>query len=145
MKVLESFGELEWRSASIIDMDDPVLLATNKRLTGKDNFRTRPPFTAWRWKNPNSKIEQLVVESVNSFSGNVEWTIHVKETGNRNWLIETKRCREIKDSIQWDLRKFPTVGQYLEAIDPQFGKDAAEDVPRLAEHIKNYVQKHLNP
>ncbi|MEO5969823.1 MAG: hypothetical protein ABIQ95_07830 [Bdellovibrionia bacterium] len=143
IQVIESLGELAWNRMSTIDMTDLRTIVRSMKIHGRDNFRTEPSFTSWRYKNPNPRIEQLIVEAVNTFRGKVEWVIHVKETGNRNWLIETRRCRETREAKEFDLSKFPTTESYLESIDPQFGMTAAEDVPNLAEHIKNYVQKRL--
>jgi hypothetical protein len=136
--IIEKFGELKWRRTGAIAITDPMTIQINKR----DNYRTRPSFTAWRYMNPDPEVEQAIVEAVESFKGNVKWIITVKETGNRNWLIITKKAsdyqKEGKGDKEWGLAE-----NYIAEHEPEFGIAANQDVPALAKHIEEYVYNKL--
>lgn len=118
--VLKTWGELEWVRC--------------KAVCGKDERLSRPPFSAWRYKQRHRELESSIVKAVESFQGNVEWSITF--TG-KNWVIAPKRLQTIQD-----VRGYRTDGEALRALakeDPEFGKQANYDVPALADKIKETV------
>jgi hypothetical protein len=136
--ILLKFGELEWIRCGSVDFDDPVAIKHNKT----DNFRTRPSFTAWRFKDPDPKVEQAILEAVKSFKGNVEWMITVKTEGNRNWVIKPKKLAQYQKEGKVD-KAWGRVENYIAEHEPEFGIAANNDIPALAEHIELYVRNRL--
>lgn len=134
-EILGEFGEFSWERHSCIDSNDPEFNKTS-------NFRTYPHYTAWRYKNPDQEVEQAIIEAVNSFKGNVEWTISVKPFGNRNWIIETKKAFEYRKEGKVD-KEWCSVENYLAEHEPEFGLVANLDVPALAKYINKYVRNKL--
>lgn len=137
-KVLEKFGELAWAMSLSIDLDDPIAIKHNKT----DNFRTRPSFTAWRFRTPDPRIEEAIVEAVNSFRGNVEWMITVKTEGNRNWVIKPKKLAEYQEKGKVD-KEWGLAENYIAENEPEFGISANLDIPKLATHVEKYVFNKL--
>ena len=134
LKVLKSFQETEWSRCS------PVF----KEVKFYEDREKEPHCTAWRWKNPDPELDKLIVEAVESFEGQIEWEIRSRDRrpslGGTNWIIEPTRKREFFDRYK-DL--------YLGEIDrrmteekPEIGILSNQDVPKLAEHIKRYVEEN---
>jgi hypothetical protein len=111
-ETLNKFGDFAW-----VRYNDPEFSQAN-------NMEIRPYFIAWRYKNPDSKIEKAITEAINSFRGNVEWSIELKPFGNPNWLIEPKKS-------------------YLITNEYDFALVANNDIKALAEHIDKYVTNKL--
>ena len=134
IKVLKSFKETEWIRCN------PVF----REVKFYKDIEKEPHFTGWRWKNPDPQLDRLIVEAVNSFKGQLEWEIRYRDRkpslGGRNWAIEPKRKREFfekyKSSAKGELY------QLIKEKEPEIGILSNQDVPKLAEHIKRYVEEN---
>lgn len=102
------------------------------------------PLMVWRFKEPNPKIEEMIVAAVQSFRGNVEWELEPYKDQFRfgNWSLTPKRLRQFEE--EYNLKNYLEARAVLEKEEPEFGVQANYDVPSLAEHIWNYIESHLH-
>ena len=133
-KVLKSFGEIEWGGYS------PSL----DSKFANENAQKSPHHTVWRWKNPDPQLDKLIVEAVNSFKGEIEWIIRFRDRkpslGGRNWIIEPKRKQEFYDEHQ--SLDYHALTKLIMEKEPEIGILSNKDVPQLAKHIQQYVEKN---
>jgi hypothetical protein len=133
-KVIKSFGEIEWGGYSP-SLDSEFI---NK------NTQKSPHHTVWRWKNPDSQLDKLIVEAVNSFKGEIEWIIRCRDRktslGGTNWIIEPKKKQEFYNEHQ--SLDYHAIAKLIIEKAPEIGILSNKDVPHLAEHIKQYVEKN---
>ena len=134
LRVLESFGKLDWAVRGPSIKKDDVF----------EDVARNPHSTFWRWKNPDPELGKLVVEAVESFRGQVEWTISSRERrpslGGRNWGIRTLREEQLSKERK-DLN-YVEIDQLIREKEPEIGILSNQDVPKLAEHIKQYVEEN---
>ena len=105
-----------------------------------------PPVTVWRYKDKDETRDQLIMDAVKSFNGNIQWTISFRDREKlpgRNWSITPKRFEEFLDEIKDNSEIIDAKGAFSVA-EPEVGKSANRELPELAEHIKNFVQKGLS-
>jgi hypothetical protein len=135
---LKSFGETEWtRGALVIQNDDDW------------NY---PPVVAWRYKEKDEKREQLIVDAVETFKGNIQWTTTFRDRERlpgRNWSIMPKRFKEFLDELKNNRDIIKTTGALsaegaFAVIEPEVGETANREISQLAEHIKKFVQARLS-
>jgi hypothetical protein len=130
--VLRLFSEIDWaKSGSIIRDDDDWNI---------------PPDVVWRYKEKDERRDQLIVDAVESFSGNIEWTISFRDRERlpgRNWWIAPKQYRDFLDEIKDNPDIVNAKGAFA-AIEPEVGEAANREIPQLAEHIKKFVQARLS-
>lgn len=129
--VIEKFGEIDWGSYS------PIIK--------KEEDWKYPPVTVWRYKDKDEKRDQLIVDAVESFNGNIKWAISFRDRERlpgRNWSIAPKRFEEFLDEIKDNSDIFDVKG-FFAATEPEVGKAANKELPELAEHIKRTVQAEL--
>lgn len=125
-EVLQFFGEFEWGRGSVI-------------VHGEDDL-TFPPFLVWRYKKKVLLLENLIVEAVNSFAGNIDWEI---ELSGQNWSITPRKAEEFvreHDEFRTDIEAMKAFA----GKEPELGKTANQELPKLAAHIKIVVQKGLS-
>lgn len=112
INILKSFGELAWLTYTP---------ATKEYGIHQDKTE-ESHYTCYRWKDPNPQLDKLIIEAVESFEGQIEWRIHSRQrthsSGGINWTIEP-------------LKK-----------EPEIGIKSSQDLPKLAEHIKKYVEEN---
>ena len=132
IEVLESFGKIEWAKCS------PAIQEVNLF----DEAEKNPHSTVWRWKNPDSQLDRLIVEAVNSFHGQIEWEIssrkRIPKLGGMNWVIQPRRKKQF-----FNEHKSLSLGEINRSIrekEPEVGILSNQDLPKLAEHIKRYVE-----
>jgi hypothetical protein len=134
LKILKLFGETEWSRFS------PVVRENN---LSKDIYKI-PHFTLWRWKNPNPELDKSIVEAVNSFEGQVKWKINSRERisklGGTNWGIEPLRVTQVSNEFK-DLN-YSEIEELIAKEEPGIGILSNQDVPKLAEHIKRYIEEN---
>jgi hypothetical protein len=124
MDVMQKFGELAWGKCGGIN--------------GIEDNLKYPPVIVWRFKESQPGLELTIKKAVESFKGNVEWEIQF--TG-RNWVIAPKRVREFQEQ-----RGYRVDVESLSALaneEPDFGREANEDLPGLAEKIKKIINVTL--
>jgi hypothetical protein len=121
---LQLFGEIEWGRSGII-------------IT-KDNNWNYPPSVVWRYKDRVEKVEKAIVKAVNSFQGNVKWTIIFS---GRNWSISPRSLERFLEDTEFEPGVDPDA--VFASQHPEIGLMANKDLPQLAEHIKKTVQEAL--
>jgi hypothetical protein len=132
MEAMKSFDEVEWgKYGPAIDdgETDPY-----------------PPVTVWRYKEKDERRDQLIVNAVESFNGNIQWTISFRDRESlpgRNWSIAPKRYEEFLNEIK-DNPDIINAKEAFAAAEPEVGKAANQEIPDLAEHIKKFVRKGLS-
>ena len=131
-QAIKSFGELEWGGFS------PSL---DSEFDNEDAQKI-PHYTIWRWKNPNPQLDKLIIEAVNSFEGDIEWTIRFRDRksslGGRNWVIEPQKKQEFYNKHQ--SLDYHSLTKLITEKEPEIGILSNKDVPKLAKHIKQYVE-----
>lgn len=105
LDVLGAIDEIEW--ARCVGGDDPL----------------RPPFVAWRFKNPRQDVEAMIAEAVVAYSGPTEWTIN---KGERNWVIEPAKFRQFARNFRLDTEASQRFGIEFPAETQAALYDAAE-------------------
>jgi hypothetical protein len=134
LKVIKSFQETEWSRCSPIIKEFNLYKDKEKELH----------HTAWRWKNPDPQLDKLIVEAVNSFEGQVEWQIRFRERkpklGGTNWIIETVKEHQFLEQYR-DL-ELNEIKKLIAKEEPEIGILSNQDLPKLAEHIKRYVEEN---
>jgi hypothetical protein len=129
--ILELFGKVEWGSTGVIIEND-------------DDWKY-PPVILWRYKEKDERRDQLIVNAVKSFSGDIQWTISFRDRESlpgRNWWITPKQFEEFLDEVKDNPDIIDTKGAFADA-EPEIGKAANQELPDLAEHIKRFVQQGL--
>lgn len=118
--ILEQFSKLEWARWGNIRDDEEQL-----------NF---PPVMVWRFKEPKEILERKIVEAVENFEGNIKWKIFQSD---KNWVLEPERVRTFieEGNYRVDSHAFADMAK----LEPEIGKAANEELPRLAEHIRNVL------
>lgn len=133
-KVLKSFGEIEWGGYS------PCL----DSKFADEYAQKSPHHTVWRWKNPDSLLDKLIVEAVNCFEGEIEWIIRSRDRrpslGGKNWIIEPKKKQEYYAQNQF--LEYHTINKLITDKKPEIGILSNKEVPQLAKHIQQYVEKN---
>jgi hypothetical protein len=138
LEAMENFDEVEWGGygPAIDDGEtDPY-----------------PPVTVWRYKEKDERRDQLIVDAVETFNGNLQWTTTFRDRERlpgRNWSIMPKRFKEFLDELKNNPGIIDAVGALnakgaFAVIEPEVGKTANREIPQLAEHIKNFVQGRLS-
>lgn len=124
INVIRDFGELGWSRGSVV--------------IKKEEDLKHPPVIAWRYKEPNPKIEQAIVDAVNSFPGSVDWEIRFC---GRNWVIAPRRVREFRETREFkvDIEALRTLANE----EPKLGEMANKDISRLAEHIRKTIEAKI--
>jgi hypothetical protein len=105
-----------------------------------------PPVTVWRYKEKDERRDQLIVDAVESFNGNIKWAISFRDRERlpgRNWWIAPKRYKEFLDEVKDNPDIIDTKGAFA-ATEPEIGEAANRETPQLAEHIKKFVQAGLS-
>ena len=124
INVIRDFGELGYSRGSVV--------------IEKEEDLKHPPVIVWRYKEPNPKIEQAIVDAVNSFPGSVDWEIRFS---GRNWIIAPRRVREFRETR--DFRIDVEALRVLADEEPKLGEMANKDIPRLAEHIRKTIEAKI--
>jgi hypothetical protein len=122
--VLKLFGEIEWGRSGII-------------IT-KDEEWNYPPTVVWRYKDRAEIIEKSIVNSVNSFHGNVRWAIIFS---GRNWSILPRELERFIEDTEFE--SGVDAHAVFASQNPEIGLMANKELPQLAEHIKKTVQEAL--
>ncbi|MBP0036039.1 MAG: hypothetical protein J7524_23230 [Roseofilum sp. Belize BBD 4] len=117
IEVLQEIQEIEWGKCNSIE--------------GVEENLYYPPIIVWRFKNSNQTIESLIVKAVESFQGNVDWEI---TKTRKNWVISPKKIREFQEQKKY--RIYTEALSDLSEKNPEFCRQANEDVPALAQKIK---------
>ena len=134
LRIFESFEELEWAG----------FRSATEEVNFFEDTKKNPHHTVWRWKNPDPELDQLIVEAVDSFKGRVEWQIRSRERmaklGGTNWIIETVKERYFLEKYK-DL-DLDEIKRLIREEEPEIGILSNQDVPKLAEHIKRYVEEN---
>jgi hypothetical protein len=121
---LQSFGEFEWGKGGIAIRED-------------EDWNC-PPSVVWRYKDRVEKIEKSIVKAVNSFQGNVNWTIVFS---GRNWFITPRKYQRFLEDTEFEPGVNPRA--VFASQNPEIGLMANKELPQLAEHIKKTVQEAL--
>lgn len=124
LNVIKCFGELGWSRGSI--------------AIKKEEDLKYPPVIAWRYKEQNPKIEQAIVDAVNSFPGSVDWEIRFC---GRNWVIAPRKVREFRETHEFKVDV--EAWQALANEEPKIGEMANKDIPQLAKHIKKSIEAKI--
>ena len=135
--VLDSFGEIDWGRNGIIIRED-------------EDWKY-PPVVVWRYKEKDEKRDQLIVDAVETFNGEIQWTTTFRDRESlpgRNWSIMPKRFKEFLDDLKNNREIIKATGVLsaegaFAVIEPEVGKAANKELPELAEHIKRTVQAEL--
>jgi hypothetical protein len=135
---LKSLGETEWTGGTLVMQKD-------------DDWKC-PPVIAWRYKDKDERRDQLIVDAVESFNGNLQWIITFRDRESlpgRNWSIMPRRFKEFLNELKKnpgliDPDLFISSERAFSKIEPEIGEIANQEIPQLAEYIKNYVQKELS-
>jgi hypothetical protein len=128
--VLELIGEIEWTGGAFVIQKD-------------DDWRC-PPVVAWRYKDKDERRDQLIMDAVESFNGNLKWIITFRDRERlpgRNWSIMPKRFKEFLDELKEnpeliDPNLFISSERAFSKIEPDIGEIANRELPQLAEYIK---------
>jgi hypothetical protein len=133
MDVIQIFGEIEWGRGGI--------------NVEEDGDWSYPPVVVWRYKEKDERRDQLIVDAVESFNGNIQWTISFRDRERllgRNWSIMPQRFKEFLHEFKFDPDVFISAERTFSGIEPDVGKAANREIPQLAEHIKKFVQARLS-
>jgi hypothetical protein len=136
--VLRLLGKIDWGRSGII-------------IRENDDWKY-PPVIVWRYKDKDEKRDQLIVDAVESFNGNIQWTTTFRDRERlpgRNWLIMPKRFKEFLGELENNRGIIDAVGALdaegaFAVIEPEIGEIANREIPQLAEHIKEFVQARLS-
>jgi hypothetical protein len=137
-EALKLIGETEWTGGALVIQ--------------KDDDWKYPPVVSWRYENKNERRDQLIVDAVESFNGNLKWIITFRDRERlpgRNWSIMPKRFKEFLDELinnpgMIDSDTFISTERAFSRIEPEVGEIANQEIPQLAEHIKKFVQAGLS-
>jgi hypothetical protein len=135
---IQGFGTIEWGRGGI--------------YLKKDRDLSYPPVVIWRYKDKDDRRDQLIVDAVESFNGNLEWIITFRDRESlpgRNWSIMPKPFKEFLNELKnnpslIDKSEFISAERAFSRIDPEIGEIANRELPQLAEHIKKFVQQGLS-
>ncbi len=128
--VLQSFEEFEWGRGSI--------------YIEKDEDWQYPPVIVWRYKIRDTQLENLIVDAVESFSGNIQWAICFRDRENlpgRNWSISPQKYEDFVNDPTFNYGRY--IKDEFAKLYPEVGEQANKELPELARHIKNVVQPLL--
>lgn len=132
-KVLDLFGKIEWGSTGVI-------------IEHNDDWKY-PPVVVWRYKEKDEKRDQLIVDAVESFNGNLQWAVTFRDRESlpgRNWWIAPKQFKEFLNEFKPDPDIFISAERAFSKIEPEIGETANRELSDLAEYIKKFVQKGLS-
>jgi hypothetical protein len=135
--VLRSLGKIDWGKSGIIIRED-------------DDWKY-PPVIVWRYKDKDERRDQLIVDAVESFNGNLQWITTFRDRERlpgRNWSIMPKRFKEFLNELKNNSGIINEMGALdaegaFAVIDPEVGEIANREIPQLAEHIKKFVKAGL--
>jgi hypothetical protein len=137
-KALKSLDETEWTGGALVIQKD-------------DDWKC-PPVVSWRYKTKNERRDQLIVDAVESFNGNLKWIITFRDRERlpgRNWSIMPKRFKVFLDELKNNPGLIPpdafiSAERAFSKIEPEIGEIANREIAQLAEHIKKFVQQGLS-
>lgn len=118
LDVLALLGELEW--ARPVGSEAPETL--------------RPPFLAWRFRNPEPHTE-AIVRAVELYKGQTRWVI---ENSERNWVIGPAEFQRFARGFRRDVEALQAFGQEF----PSETQTALADATRLAEYLRRELLPH---
>lgn len=151
IEVIKKYVIIEWRHVDVRFIKrsaNPLdILCTDTYIYDGVNIL---PSTNFRI-NGNIKHEPIefiktLEDSVNSFSGNLQWVLFgfKKRNGQYNWTISPVIFTDKNIKEQAVLERLP-VKLYFEKYYPEYGRLAFEDIPLLAAHIDKCLNKHFDP
>jgi hypothetical protein len=136
--VLELIGEIEWTGGALV-------------IQKEDDWKC-PPVVSWRYKEKDERRDQLIVDAVESFNGDLKWITTFRDRERlpgRNWSIMPERFKEFLDELKSNPGIIPpdafiSAERAFSKIEPEVGETANREISRLAEYIKKFVQKGLD-
>jgi hypothetical protein len=144
INALSKFGKIEWcRNKTIVaSEDDPF----------PRNYIHHPHFTAWRYKDSDPQLLLLIKEAVESFQGNVEWGMWIREDKPNCVIKSTKahiyqkegKLEHCEAAKRVKNPGWPTAEEYIAQYEPEWGRMANMDVQKLATHIDTYVHERMS-
>jgi hypothetical protein len=135
---LRLISEIDWSRSGIIMRDDADWKC--------------PPVIVWRYKEKDERRDQLIVDAVKSFNGDLKWIITFRDRERlpgRNWSVMPKRFGEFLNELKnnpgiIDPDAFISIERAFSKIEPDVGETANREIPQLAEHIKKFVKAGLS-
>jgi hypothetical protein len=129
--VLRLFGDIDWGAWGIVIKND-------------ENLK-QSPVVVWRYREKDERRDQLIVDAVKKFNGEVQWKISFRDreklTG-RNWSIMPEKLERFIEENEFEIGVSPQA--VFASQNPEIGLLANKELPQLAEHIKKTVQQALN-
>jgi hypothetical protein len=117
LRIFERLREVEWA-----------------RSVGSGVEPIAPPLLSWRFKVPDTRIEELIVRAVGAYVGRVQWVVW---KGNRNWVIEPEPLAGFAKDFRVDV-------EALRAFADRFPSQTLEAV-RDAASLAAFLEKELTP
>jgi hypothetical protein len=129
--VLRLFGDIDWGAWGIVIKND-------------ENLK-QSPVVVWRYREKDERRDQLIIDAVKKFNGEVQWKISFRDreklTG-RNWSIMPEKLERFIEENEFEIGVSPQA--VFASQNPEIGLLANKELPQLAEHIKKTVQQALN-
>lgn len=117
MQSLSRFGELAWFS----------LPAEIHPVYGY----LQVPYMGWRYKAPSEEISQVIEDSVNGLTTQVEWKL---DTTRRNWLLLPSRI--LHEAGGLENPAFAEVVHFVNTRDQNFCRIALSDLDLIIGHMQ---------
>lgn len=111
--VLAQLDSLEWYGAP----------ATNMFNTYPDLIEF-PPVVVWRYVTRDERLIQKIGDAISTFEGDIIWVFD--PTHHRNLVLRPSRVQTREDQTR------------LKESEPEYGIQANQELPLLAEHIFNF-------
>jgi hypothetical protein len=129
--VLRLFGDIDWGAWGIVIKND-------------ENLK-QSPVVVWRYREKDERRDQLIIDAVKKFNGEVQWKISFRDreklTG-RNWSIMPEKLERFIEENEFEIGVSPQA--VFASQNLEIGLLANKELPQLAEHIKKTVQQALN-
>jgi len=105
-----------------------------------DDIYGHPPFLRFGFALTNEEeLISILKNIVNEFKGNLDWLIR-KKPASKNCILIPKIFEEISSEGQFYKKDF-WIKQFGENVYKHYIDSALEDIPKLAEYIKNGFPK----
>lgn len=129
---LDSVLELEWGKCVPRKLD--LSIPNMPRNGDQSNY---PPFTSFRLKSDNPEFMKKLMDALESYEGEVEWTLKKHDRTplkGTNWCIAPKVVIETQQEPNLDVDL--NAQEYFQKYKPEFGLVAYRDMLGLVKHLQ---------
>ncbi|MCL8303198.1 hypothetical protein [Pseudomonas mosselii] len=134
LDIVERLGETEWRKGST----STYVVKTHAGLSLRSQIEY-PPSVCFRFVKEDVAVIAELIRCVDTYQGHLKWAMigEGREDGRHNWVVAPQRLFDVQGQAN---QEDETAQQFLARNDPDFGKQAYEDMAGLVAHMKNYFR-----